>query len=113
MEGLIHGGASFRNFTVFLRTINDGNVKALRLELPCRLFKINNLLTSVGWYVKSCYKDQNREGREEKIDKVPGIGRIPVAKWVNAADKLHMFRFVCSFLNKKHYKAGGQKSHAK
>ena len=117
MEGLIHGGAYFRNFTVFLRTINDGNqeknVKALRLELPCRLVKINNLLTSVGWYLKSCYKDQNQQGREEKVDKVPGIGRIPVAKWVNTADKLHMFRFVGAFLNKKHYKAGGQKSHAK
>ena len=117
MEGLIHGGAYFRNFTVFLRTINDENqeknVKALRLELLCRLVKINNLLTSVGWYLKSCYKDQNQQGREEKVDKVPGIGRIPVAKWVNTADKLHMFRFVGAFLNKKHYKAGGQKSHAK
>ena len=82
-------------------------------KLPCRFVKIHNILTSVGWHVKSCYKNQNRQRREEKIDKVPGIGRIPVAKWVNTADKLHMFRFVGAFLNKKHYKAGGQKSHAK
>ena len=82
-------------------------------KLPCTLLKINYLLTSVGWHVKSCYKDQNQHGQEEKIDKVPGIGRTPVAKWVNTADKLHMFRFVWSFLNKKHNKAGGQKSHAK
>ena len=74
---------------------------------------IKHLRTRKSRNIERWYKDQNWQSWDEIVNQVPRESRVPVAKWVYTADKLHVLCFVSSFLHQKHHKARGQEGHTK